>query len=52
MNFQMRRLAAGMRGEKPEPGAARLNSINAFIGLRPSLPWLERFCKAMNADQA
>ena len=51
MNYQMRRLAAGMRGEKPVPGQARLDCINQFIALRPSNDWLDRFFSALNASQ-
>jgi hypothetical protein len=48
MNYQMRRLAAGMRGEKPVPGQARLDCINQFIALHPSSDWLDRFCSTLN----
>lgn len=48
MNYQMRRLAAGMRGEKPVPGQARLGCINEFIALRPSENWLDRFFSVLN----
>jgi hypothetical protein len=51
MDYQMRRLAASMRGEKTVPGQARLNCINEFIALRPSSAWLDRFCSVLNAGK-
>lgn len=47
MNYQMRRLAAGMgrRGNQPEP--ALEERINALIALRPSVEWAARFCATL-----
>jgi len=47
MNYQMRRLAAGMgrRNDQPEP--ALEERINAFIALRPAAEWAARFCATL-----
>jgi hypothetical protein len=47
MNYQMRRLAAGMgrRNDQPEPTLAE--RINALIALRPTAEWAARFCATL-----
>ncbi len=47
MNYQMRRLAAGMgrRNDQPEPTLEE--RINAVIALRPAAGWAARFCATL-----
>ncbi len=47
MSYQLQRLAAGMGSRITEPDQELLAQINAFIALRPTLSWVERFCAGM-----
>ena len=48
MAYQMQRLVEGMGSGQGDPKARLLEQINGFVGLRPSLPWFERFCRAID----
>jgi hypothetical protein len=47
MNYQMQRLVKGMGGKAIQPEPDLPGSINAFIALRPSRNWAERYCSAV-----
>lgn len=47
MKYQMQRLVAGMGGRNAQPELTQLDHINAFISLRPSKQWAERFCTTL-----
>jgi DNA repair protein SbcC/Rad50 len=47
MNYQMQRLVKGMGSKAIEPEPDLLGGINAFIALRPSHKWAERYCSTV-----
>ncbi len=51
MNYQMRRLAAGMGRRNNQPEPALEERINAFITLRPVAGWAARFCATLEKIQ-
>jgi exonuclease SbcC len=47
MRYQLNRLAAGIGNRVVDPQQAMLSQVNAFIALRPSLPFVLRFCAGL-----
>ena len=43
MDYQMKRLLEGMGSQQGEHGQLLLEQVNAFIAMRPTQTWLERF---------
>jgi len=48
MSYQLNRLAAGMGNRVVDPQQALLSQVNAFIALRPSLAFVQRFCAGLD----
>lgn len=47
MNYQLGRLTQGLGKQVLEPEEELLGHINAFIAVRPTTPWVKRFCSSL-----
>jgi hypothetical protein len=49
MAYQMQRLVEGMGSQQADDRQRLIDGINAFLGMRPSGEWLERYCRGLQA---